>query len=363
MQKSEKPVIVLTGGHAATPGIAVSETLKKRFPEAKLCWIGSKYTAPGSKATTLEYKILPEVGVRFYHLLVGKLQTKFTRYTIPLLVSIPFSFIHALWLVLTIRPKVIMSFGGFSSFPVIFWGWAFGVPIILHEQTVAVGRANLASAFFARKIAVARRESLSYFPKDKTVVTGNPLMQDILSIKVKQRPSSEKSILVIGGSRGSEFINEEVKKIIPQITENYKLIHVTGERDFQKYKTDETSRYKVLAMIDPRTQRKSLYENADLIISRSGANTVSEILFIKRPALLIPLPRTFMNEQYKNAKYAQEFGIAKVMTEKEITPNSLMNAIESIFSNWQKIVDRVKDKKSPDVSATEKIADLISGYL
>lgn len=363
MQKSDSPTIVLTGGHAATPGIAVSEALKERFPDAKLYWIGSKYAVPGTRATTLEYKILPEIGVNFQALVPAKLQTKFTRHTIPLLLNIPLSFIQALWLLLKIRPKVVMSFGGFSSFPVIFWGWMFGSPIILHEQTVAVGRSNLAAAFFANKIALSRRESAKYFPGGKTIVTGNPLMKDVLAIKPKKNLGKQKTILVIGGSRGSEFINEEIIKIVPDLVKKYQVIHLTGDRDFLKYKAMEARGYKVLAFVDPRARRRDLFEKADLIISRAGANTVSEVLYIKRPTIFIPLPRNFMDEQRKNADYAQKFGIAKVMLETDITPTTLVNTINHIFENWQSMVDGVKDKESPDAQATEKITDLIASYL
>lgn len=363
MQKNSLPTIILTGGHAATPGIAVSEAIRDRYHGAKLFWIGSKYAVPGTRATTLEYKIMPEIGVNFKALIPAKLQTKFTRYTIPLLLNIPLSFLQAMWLLLAIRPQVIMSFGGFSSFPVIFWGWVFHVPVILHEQTVAAGRANLASAFFARKIALSRKESLKYFPRAKTVVTGNPLMKDVLAIQPKQSSSKQKNILVIGGSRGSEFINEEIIKVVPKLVKDHKIVHLTGDRDFQKYKAKEVKGYKVLAFIDPRTQRRELFQNADLIISRAGANTVSEVMYIKRPTIFIPLPRNFLDEQRKNAEYAREFGIAKVMLETEVTPRSLIDAIDDVFTNWEEMVYRVKDKESPDAHAAEKVADLILGYL
>src|SRR4030042_3749785 len=134
--RKNNPRIVLTGGHAGTPAIAVSQELKRRYPEIPLFWIGSKYAMPGTSATTLEYKILPEIGVEFHPLVVGKLQTKFHRYTIPLFLNIPLSFLQAILLVIKLKPKVIVSFGGFSSFPVIFWGHLFRIPIILHEQTV-----------------------------------------------------------------------------------------------------------------------------------------------------------------------------------------------------------------------------------
>lgn len=354
--------IVLTGGHAASPGLAVAEELKHRYPNARLFWIGSKYAVPGSRTTTLEYKIFPEIGVKFYSLIVGKLQTKFTLYTIPLLLCIPLSFVQALLFVIKLKPRVLISFGSFSSFPVIFWGWILGIPIILHEQTVIAGRANLTSAFFASKIALSRSESLSFFPKNKSVVTGNPILSEMLAISPKKKLGAVKTILIVGGSRGSEFINKEISKIIPDLIKKYKIIHITGERDFNKYKNAGSQRYKVLAFVDPRKIPR-YYGESDLIIGRSGASTVSEILYIKRPAIFIPLPRTFMDEQYKNAKYAEDFGLAKVLKETEVSSDSLMYSIDELFSNWQKIVDKVSEKQSPDSLASQKIVDLIGEYI
>jgi UDP-N-acetylglucosamine--N-acetylmuramyl-(pentapeptide) pyrophosphoryl-undecaprenol N-acetylglucosamine transferase len=354
--------VVLTGGHAASPGIAVSEELKRRYPNAKLFWIGSKYAVPGSRVTTLEYKIFPEIGVKFYSLITGKIQTKFTRYTIPLFLCIPFSFVQALLLVIKLKPRILVSFGGFSSFPVIFWGWVLRIPVILHEQTVAAGRANIISAFFARKIALSRGESLNFFPRSKSVVTGNPILAEMLAISPKMKLTATKTILVVGGSRGSEFINEEIFKIVPELIKKYRIIHITGERDFRKYKEGGSERYKVLAFVDPREMPR-YYGESDLIIARSGASTVSEILYIKRPAIFIPLPRTFMDEQYKNAKYAESFGLARVLRETEVSSASLIRNVDEMFHDWQKIVDKVLEKKSPDSGASQKIVDMVGEYI
>ena len=106
-----------------------------------------------------------------------------------------------------------------------------------------------------------------------------------------------------------------------------------------------------------------IYNEADIIISRSGANSVSEILYVKRPAILIPLPRTFMNEQGKNADYAKEFGIAKVLTESEATPKRVEIVIGEIKNNWSEIIGRVKNKKSPDINASTKLASILANYI
>ncbi len=359
-QKEKVIKIVLTGGHAATVGIATIEELKKHFNTHKLeiSWIGSKTALEGSKVTTLEYKIYPDIGVKFYSVEAGKIQTKFTRYTIPSILKIPIGFIQTFFLILSIRPKVVLSFGGYTSFPVVFWSWLFRIPVILHEQTTVAGRATMAASFFAKKVALARIESRKFFPQEKIVVVGNPVIENITRVQHKLKLGSQPTILVMGGSRGSQFINEEVIKVLPFLTKKYNLIHITGESDYEKYKEYSSKNYKVLSFVDPREMYK-YYEASDLIIGRSGANTVSEILITKRPAILIPLPRTFMAEQVRNAEYAEKYGLAKKMLETEVNSNSLQNEISNILTNWNKIVSGVKEKVSPDLGAAERLVNLL----
>jgi UDP-N-acetylglucosamine--N-acetylmuramyl-(pentapeptide) pyrophosphoryl-undecaprenol N-acetylglucosamine transferase len=350
--------ILLTGGHGATAGLAVIEVIKKRLPNTQIFWIGSNTAIPGSNVKSLEYKIYPSMGVKYFSINAGKLQTKFTRYTIPLILMIPLGFIQALFLVIRIRPSITFSFGGFASFPVIFWSWVFGIPVILHEQTIAAGRASIASTFFARKIALSHNESLNFFPKNKCVITGNPVRSSVFNVKPKISLGESKTILVMGGSRGSEFINEEFAKILDKLITKYHIVHITGERDYPKYKDLKIKNYQVIPFVNPEEMQK-LYQKSDVIISRSGANTVSELMVIKRPVILIPLPRTFMKEQEKNAKFAKEFGIAEVLSENDVSDGALLPVIEKLFTNWKTIVRRTIDKKSLDENATEKILNLI----
>ncbi len=355
--------IVLTGGHAATPAIAVVEKLKEIYPnKLSIYWIGSKKAVEGSNAKTLEYKIFPDLGIKFVAIITGKLQTKLTPYTIPSLLKIPIGFVQSFFTLLSIRPRVILSFGGYASFPVVFWGWVFRIPIVLHEQTVAAGRANIAASFFSTKIALSREESLQSFPKNKSIVIGNPLMKEIADVDPKNKLSSPPTVLIMGGSRGSEFINEEILKILPELTNKYNVIHITGEAHFQEIEPFSKNGYEVLAYVAPQEMAK-YYNKADLVIARSGANTVSEIIATKSPSVLIPLPRTFMNEQVKNAEYARTFGIARVLLETEVTPKRLLFEVNDIFKNWYKIMDKVSEKTSPDINSAERLANLVLAYI
>jgi UDP-N-acetylglucosamine--N-acetylmuramyl-(pentapeptide) pyrophosphoryl-undecaprenol N-acetylglucosamine transferase len=277
--------------------------------------------------------------------------------------------VQAFWFLLKTRPNVVLSFGGYSSFPIVLWSWFFRIPVILHEQTVAAGRASISSAFFATKIALAREESRKYFPAGKVIVTGNPLMSNILNVVPKNVPSKSPTILVIGGSRGSNFLNELIIDIAAKLLPRFTIIHVTGMRDFEKvekFKEKLTQNlkqnYKTYLSINPM-EMGSYYSQADIIISRSGANSVSEILYARRPAILIPLPRTFMGEQVKNARYAESFGFSSVFLEKEATPEAIIKEINRLLTDWQRIMEKARGKDNPDINASKKVVSLINEYL
>lgn len=358
----KKNNIVLTGGHAATTAVATIEAIKKnpKLKDFEIIWIGSSVAREGSKFQTLESKIMPSMGVKTLSINAGKLQTKFTPHTITSFLKIPIGFIQSFFLLNKIKPKVVLSFGGYASFPVVVWAWVFRIPVILHEQTVAAGRATLASTFFARKITLAREESLKLFPKNKSEVIGNPIHESILKVEPKEKIGNPPTILVMGGSRGSNFINELVSEIKDELIKKFKLIHITGEAEYELYKEEDN--YKVLSSVEP-SEMPNIYKTSDIIISRSGANSVSEIIYIKRPSILIPLPRTFMNEQGKNAQYAEEFGIAKALTETEATPQRVMSEINKIEKNWSEIVKNVESKNSPDVNASASLASILAAYI
>lgn len=362
--------MVLTGGHAATPAIAVIEKINRRKSrKTELFWIGSREAIPGTNLETIEYKILPEMGVKFCEINAGKIQTKFTRHTIPLILKIPVGFIQSLFLLLKIRPKLVLSFGGYASFPVVFWAYFLRIPVILHEQTVAAGRSSIFSEAFAKKIVLARKESLRFFPRNKSIVVGNPVMADILKVAPKEKPGNPKLILVMGGSRGSQFINESIISVTDVLLQKFRIVHITGQNEYEKVSgyrnslsTPKAAKYRILPFVDPR-EMSGLYESADIVVSRSGASTVSEIMAVKRPAILIPLPRTFMGEQVKNAKYAENFGVAQVLEEQDVTDNSLLTMIDRISDSWEDIVKKVEDKISPDRFAAEKLVDILFKFM
>lgn len=361
--------IFLTGGHAATTAIAVVEEIIRRYQNKPLeiYWIGVKNAFEGKSIPTLDWIHFSKLGIKTYFIKTGRLQRKFTFWTIPSILKIPLGFLHTFFLILKIRPDVVVSFGGFAAFPVILAARILGIPSLLHEQTAAIGRANFFSLPFVNKVALARRQSLRYIKakSSKLRVIGNPIMTQILEVPVKEKISKLPVIYVTGGSRGSQKINQALKPILNKLLEKFHVIHQTGLIDYQHFRRLKKKlpsklglKYEVYPVIDPM-QVDGVYKRSDIIISRAGANTVAEIMVVKRPSILIPIPFSYLDEQTKNADIAKEFGIAKVIKEEDLLPERLLREIEDLYLNWKKYVKRSLDKVSPDVNASSSFVDLI----
>lgn len=366
-EKSRKSKrIVLTGGHAATTAYAVIQRLKEdKEINWKISWIGASSAMEGKKIPTFESEILPKMGVDCYFLVAGRLQRRFTIWTIPSLLKIPLGFIQAFFYLLAIRPQITLSFGGFAAFPVVFVSWLLNVPVVIHEQTSTVGRANLYSSFFAKKITLSRKESKQYFPKSKIEIVGNPLSLEISRIPSKNRLNLLPTILVTGGSRGSSIINSLIGEILERILEKYKIIHQTGRYEafvFNRKREGLTPGLKnnyIVIDVAPPWQWAEFLKKADLIVSRAGANSVSEIMKVKIPSILIPIPWAYADEQNQNANMAEVFGISRTLHQKSATAKKLLDLIEETFLNWYKIVESVKNKKSPDENAAPKLIKIL----
>ena len=367
-QDKGKDKIVLTGGHAATTALATVEELIRRG-SWDIYWIGAKTAIEGKDVPTLESEIFPKVGIRSYKIVSGRIQRKLTFWTLPSLVKIPFGFVHAIFLLLKIKPKIILSFGGFASFPVVVIGFCLRIPIVIHEQTSAVGRANKLSARFAKKIALARESSKKHFPGSKCKVVGNPLLTQIAEIEPKEKIGEPPTVFVTGGSRGSQPINTFVLNTLENLLKNYIVVHQTGFLDYKKIKklrdslpNDLKERYEVYSVFDP-LDIDGVYRRADIIVARAGANTVAEIVATKRPSILIPIPWAYENEQRKNAEFAEKFGLVKILNQKTLSGSVLYDAIKDIEDKWEDTVKGAKGKKSPDIDASKKLANLLEGLV
>lgn len=363
--------ILFTGGHAGSTAHAVISKLvkDKYFYGYNLIFVGSKSAVEGNSIMTFENIYLPKLGVKYIGLRAGRFQRKFTRWTIPSLLKIPLGFFDSLKVLLNEKPVITISFGGYVAFPVVILSWILGIPVIIHEQTSQAGLGNLLSIPFAKLILLARKSSLKYFPSKKSYVIGNPISELYFEISKKTKLTGTPLIFVTGGSRGSKTINEVIFSSLRELLPKYKIIHQTGSSDFVKATNIKKNlpgklsiNYEIFSLLEPKNFTQML-DKSDLVVSRSGANTVSAIIASKRLSILIPLPFSQNNEQYENAKLVRDYRSGKIITQNDFNKKLLITTIHQIIENFESLVKKFKTCEFDDSLASEKFIKYIKTIL
>lgn len=349
--------IVITGGHHNS-AIPVIRELRHRFPKVSIHWLGHKQPV-------LEQEEIEDMDIPFYDLKAGKF---YQTYDPVKLLMIPFGLFHALYLLNKIRPQVILSFGGYLAVPTVLAAWVMGIPSVTHEQTATVGYANRLISIFAKKILFTWSQSLQHLPKHKSVMTGLPLREQVFQKNGKDFniQNRKPTVFITTGKTGSHIINNSIMKILPELLHMANVIHQSGEHpkydDFDNlHKHYEKIKTKVEGVYFLRKYIYSdaigdAYGHANLVISRSGAHTCYEIMSLGKPCLLIPIPWSSHNEQFKNAKIVQEAGLAEIVQEDKIKDEKyLLEVIKEMLEN----IDQYK-LKSPfekNLEAARSIVD------
>ncbi len=361
--------IAIIGGHLSPAFSVIQE-----FKEEEVLLIGRKYAIEGDSALSLEFQFAKEYKVPFKEITAGRLQRKFTVHTISSIFKFPFGFFQAISILRSFKPNVVVGFGGYVELPVIFAAKIFGIPVVIHEQTFQAGFANRIASFFADKILISWESSREYFPQGKTVLTGNPVRKEILDALVKVKVNSENKhtnpvIYITGGSLGSHKINLLVQGCLEELLGIATVIHQTGDSkvfadfdklDSVKQKLSKSFKEKyTLGKFFSTKEVVSIYKKADLVICRSGVNTVTELFYLQKPALLIPLSFAQKNEQYKNAEFLKKMGLAEIGSE-NLNPKDFLNLINLMIKNLKnyQIKDSVVEEKIIQ-KAAGKIAKII----
>ena len=273
-------------------------------------------------------------------------------------------------------PDAIFSKGGYAAFPVVIAGWIYRIPILIHESDSVPGITNGILGKFATRVAVSYPSAEREFPASQVVLTGNPLRTDINqgdASKIKQALSlsdEKKVIFVMGGSQGSQIINEKVVNILPQLLKNYQVIHQTGERNFDsvRHKVGElgikNGRGGYFAFPFIGDEIIDVFAAADLIITRAGANSLSEVAANGKPAIVIPIESSANNHQRMNAYALAKIGGCIVLEENNLGEHVFLNAIDEIMNS-----DELRNKLSNNIKmfyhadAADKIAEGIFGMI
>jgi UDP-N-acetylglucosamine--N-acetylmuramyl-(pentapeptide) pyrophosphoryl-undecaprenol N-acetylglucosamine transferase len=349
----DKQTIFITGGHP-TPAIALIEEIRKIHPSWKCYWVGRKYAFEGKNIRSSEYQLVHELGIPFLSCITGRLQRNFTLQTIPSLIKIPLGFFQSLFLILKYRPTRIVSFGGYVAVPVACAGYLLGVPIVTHEQVQHPGLGNRIIGLFAKKICVSFSETVSFFPKSNVVVTGIPIRSGIFSPPAKPSfsyPNSKLPMLYItGGSTGAQSLNDAVFPILHRLIDSWIIIHQTGEVSYSKAHTYKdslgvsSSRY-IIQPFFKISDLSWIYAHAEIILGRSGANTVAEVSALHKKAIFIPLPWAGGDEQKINAHTYALTGNAVVLDQEKVSEQSLEQALQTIKAQSVRIPKELSQDK------------------
>ncbi|HPO48831.1 MAG TPA: undecaprenyldiphospho-muramoylpentapeptide beta-N-acetylglucosaminyltransferase [Spirochaetota bacterium] len=365
--------IVFTGGGSgghAMPAVSLIKSLQKYSEnndiKLSILYIGSK--------NGIEKKIIANLNVNYKSISTGKLRRYFSFSNFFDIFRILKGLFDSFFIIKKFSPDLLFSTGGFVSVPPVIAAKLLKKKVIIHEQTIDAGLANKISSKFADKICITFKESLRYFPNNKTVVTGIPLRENIFEgnkDRGLERFGFDKNLPTVfftGGGLGCHILNRTALKIMPQLLEKTNVIFQTGGsnngNDFIEMKkikeelpSDLKKRFVVYDFVNE--ELGDVFKITDLAVARSGAGTVCELIALKIPAIFIPLSIATNNEQYKNAEIMKNAKAAKIIEENILTESILYETINDIL--FSDSIKKMKEsfKNIEDTNGREKILNLI----
>ena len=287
-----------TGGHIF-PSLAVADAIKHRHPDAEILFVGAQ--------GKMEMERVPKAGYQIEGLWISGIQRKLTLDNLIFPVKLMSSLMKAKIIISKFKPDVVIGFGGFASGPTLRAAASKGIPTVIQEQNSYAGLTNKWLGKTVDKICVAFEGLEKYFPKNKIVLTGNPVRKDILDITPKRGEAckhfklhtEKKTLLIIGGSLGAKSINEGIMNDMkPLLANDIQILWQTGKNMYVSLKMFEDERVRIFDFID---RMDLAYAAADVIISRAGASSVSELCIVGKPVILVPYPHAAEDHQTKNA--------------------------------------------------------------
>jgi UDP-N-acetylglucosamine--N-acetylmuramyl-(pentapeptide) pyrophosphoryl-undecaprenol N-acetylglucosamine transferase len=357
--------IVICGGHHNS-ALVVAEALREKGNQ--IFWLGHKYSMIGDKNPSAEYLEVTQKGFPFTEIKAGKFQPRYQFF--QYLLRIPLGFWQSFVSLRKIKPDLIFSFGGYLALPVAYAGFLLGIPVVTHEQTAVSGWANKLIAKVARKVFVTYEASSKYFPQGKVVVIGLPIREEILRKGKKLFQNQKKTIYITGGKQGAHIINEAIWAILPQLLERFNVIHQCGStslfRDIEKAreikeKLGGKGKNYLIKEYFFENEIGAVFNSADFVISRAGGHIVYELLVLKKPAILIPIPWASRNEQEENAKVVMSVGLGVVLSQKDLEKGRLLETILRFASNLDKY-ELSKDYSFPPDAAERIVQEIEKNF-
>jgi UDP-N-acetylglucosamine--N-acetylmuramyl-(pentapeptide) pyrophosphoryl-undecaprenol N-acetylglucosamine transferase len=345
-----------TGGHIY-PAIAIANELKIRFPDSEILFVGAK--------DKMEMQKVPQAGYPIKGLWIAGLQRKLSLQN----ALFPIKLLVSLWesrkIIKQFKPNVVIGTGGFASGPLLQMAEMLGIPTVIQEQNSFPGITNKLLSKKANTICVAYENLERFFPFEKLVLTGNPVRQDLIDIESKRNQAinffnldpNKKTLLVLGGSLGSRRLNQLIEKELKNIlAQNVQVIWQCGKFYFEEYKKLNAAHVQVVSFIE---RMDFVYAAADIVISRAGASSVSELSIVGKPVIFIPSPNVAEDHQTKNAKAVVDKKGAILLKESELDSEFIL-VFEALLkdSGKQKLLsENIQGLAKP--AATKQIVDEI----
>lgn len=337
--------IVLTGGGTAghvTPNIALLPSLQEA---------GYEITYMGSY-DGIEKKLVADFDLPYVGIATGK----FRRYLDLKNLTDPFRVIkgfgEARKFLKEYKPDVVFSKGGFVSVPVVRAAGALGIPCIIHESDMTPGLANKLCIPVARKVCCNFPETYKMLPQDKAVLTGSPIRAElaqgnkIAGLDMCGFTANKPVIMVIGGSLGAANVNKAVREALPQLLQKFQIVHLCGKGKLDETLLD-TPGYKQFEYI--KAELKDLFAMADIVISRAGANAICELLALRKPNILIPLPAaSSRGDQILNAKSFEDQGFSMVINEEDLTTKLLAEKVDELYNSRNTFMENMANSGQMD---------------
>lgn len=342
-----------TGGHLF-PAIAIAQRLLQQDSANEVLFVGTE--------RGIEARVLPQLHLPLKTIDIAGFVGKNWQGKLALLPKVWTSFRQSLRIINRFDPDMVLGVGGYASGPVLLAAKWVGVPYLIHEQNARPGLTNRLLGRWARRVCLSFPGSESFFPAEKTELTGNPVRQELTQCKALQ-PTGSPRLLVFGGSQGARAINQAMVAALPLLKHwqtRLQIIHQTGAADFERVRDAYTESgwpgVEVTLFID---DMPAALAGAQLVVCRAGATTLAELTVAGRPAILVPYPHAAGDHQAANARALADRGAAVHLPESELDAESLVQAIEGLLQNQEKLVSMAASARRAALpEATDRILAL-----
>ncbi len=348
-----------TGGHIY-PAIAIINKIKEEEPKSEILYIGT--------SDRMEKDLIPELGIKYEAIKVSGLKRKITLENFKVLYRFLKARRQCKKIISEFNPDVVIGAGGYVTGPVIWAAKKLGKKTFIHEQNSVVGLSNKYLTKYADKIGVSFASTIDAFPKEKVVLTGNPCSEKAIKMKKANKEDyglskNKKLVLIVMGSLGSKTVNDKIVSFLNDFkSKDYEVMFVTGNSYYEKVKDVKVPKnVKIVPFV---YEMPSLMKATDLMVSRAGASTMSEILVLGVPTIFIPSPYVTNNHQYKNAMDLVNQNAALILEENDLTKENLIKLIDDTLSDkntYKNIKDNLKELGITD--SAERIYEVLKGMI